>query len=463
MRMKPKILIFLLLIAGTYSSMDAQFVAMSDSFEIRKDTGSYFLNVLRNDSLPATGINTISSIFNATQGYLFTIVGDKVLLTDTSTTNNNIGFSYVLKNSLRVDSSITSVSIRKDDILTKIFPGDMNSDSLVNHLDLLNLGVNYGRYGSPRRNNDANINFISYVSPNWPNSNGVFNARLADADGNGEVEDADFSGLQFNYAKNSGVYTPLFSPPSSTVFLKANPFKNDTIYVVDSSFGSTQWTQTVGIEAVNNQIMYGLGFSYNTEVYKNGILQTKEPKTTFRYFDSSWIGKKNSDMFYIDTFSKDFGKNEASIVNKKGFNSSGKGEMGIVEIVVEEVDIGKINFNDLVEVKINFNQIACIDKIYNLVPISGKSQSVFIRNKSAASLQSLLKSGVRLNSNWVENELILYNDLTTPINVQIFDAFGNRIQNIMGIKNHYPINSSSWSSGVYFLTTSEGHVFKLLK
>lgn len=460
--MKPKILIFLLLLAGTYSSMDAQFVAMSDSFEIRKDTGSYFLDVLRNDSLPTTGVNSIASIFNTTPGYLFTIVGDKVLLTDTSTSNNFIGFSYVLKNSLRIDSSTTSVSLKKEDVLTKVFPGDMNSDSLVNHLDLLNLGVNYGRYGTPRRISEANVNFLSYVSPNWPNSNGIFNARLADADGNGEVEDADFNGLQSNYAKNSGVYTPLFSPPSTTVFLKANPFKSDTIYV-DSSFGSTQWTQTVGVEAVNNQVMYGLGFSYKTEVYKNGVLQTKEPRTTFIFNDSSWIGKKRSDMFYIDIFSKDFGKNEASIVNKKGFNSSGKGEMGIVEIVVEEVDIGKINFNDLVEVKIDFNQIASIDKNYNLVPISGKPQSVFIRNKSTASLQSLLKSGVRLSTNWVENGLILYNDLTMPVNIQIFDALGNRIENIIGVKNQYSINTSSWNSGVYFLTTSEGHMFKLLK
>jgi hypothetical protein len=87
--------------------------------------------------LPTTGINTISSIFNATLGYIYSIVGDKVLLTDTSTTNNNIEFSYVLKNSLRSDSSTASVSILKDDILTKVFPGDMNSDSLVNHLDLL--------------------------------------------------------------------------------------------------------------------------------------------------------------------------------------------------------------------------------------------------------------------------------------------------------------------------------------
>ena len=460
--MKPKILIFLLLLTGFYSSVNAQFRAMNDSFEIRKDTGSYFLNVLRNDSLPTTGVNSIASIFNTTPGFFYTIVGDKILLTDTSTSNNFISFSYVLKNSLRSDSSTTSVSIRKDDVLTKVFPGDMNSDSLVNHLDLLNLGVNYGRYGSPRRNNEANFNFSSYVSPNWPNSNGIFNARLADADGNGEVEDADFNGLQSNYAKNSGVYTPLFSPPSTTVFLKANPFKGDTIYV-DSLFGSAQWTQMVGVEAVNNQVMYGLGFSYKTEVYKNGILQTKEPKTTFRYLDSSWIGKKNSDMFYIDTFSKNFGKNEASLVNKKGFNSSGKGEMGIVEIVVEEVDIGKINFNDLVEVKIDFNQITSIDKNYNLVPISGKSQSVFIRNKSKASLQSLLKSGVRLSSNWLENGLILYNDLTMPINIQIFDALGNRIENIVGVKNQYSINASSWSSGVYFLTTSEGHIFKLLK
>jgi hypothetical protein len=420
------------------------------------------LNVLRNDSLPVTGINTISSIFNATQGYLFTIVGDKVLLTDTSTSVNSISFSYILRNSLRSDSSIASVSISKYDIKTTIFPGDMNSDSLVNHLDLLNLGVNYRRYGSPRRNNDANINFNSYVSPNWPNSNGIFNARLADANGNGEVEDADFNGLQANYNKNRGVYLPLFSPPSSTVFLKASPLKNDTIYV-DSSFGSAQWNQTVGIEAVNNQIMYGLGFSYNTEVYKNGILQTKAPKTTFRYFDSSWIGKKNSDMFYIDTFSKDFGENEASIVNKKGFNSSGKGEMGIVEIVVEEVDIGKINFNDLVEVRIDFSQITYIDKNYNLIPISGKPQSVFIRNRSNASLQSLLKSSVRLHSNLIQESLIIYSDYTKNIQIQVFDAYGNKILEPIDIRNQAVFSTASWSHGIYFLTTSEGQVFKLLK
>jgi hypothetical protein len=454
-------MIFLLLLLG-FGSMDAQFVAVKDSFEIRKDTGSYFLNVLRNDSLPVTGINTISSIFNATQGYLFTIVGDKVLLTDTSTSVNSISFSYILRNSLRSDSSIASVSISKYDIKTTIFPGDMNSDSLVNHLDLLNLGVNYRRYGSPRRNNDANINFNSYVSPNWPNSNGIFNARLADANGNGEVEDADFNGLQANYNKNRGVYLPLFSPPSSTVFLKASPLKNDTIYV-DSSFGSAQWNQDVGIDALNNQAMYGIGFSYNTEVYKNGILLTKAPKTTFRYFDSSWIGKKNSDMFYIDTFSKDFGENEASIVNKKGFNSSGKGEIGIVEIVVEEVDIGKINFNDLVEVRIDFSQITYIDKNYNLIPISGKPQSVFIRNRSNASLQSLLKSSVRLHSNLIQESLIIYSDYTKNIQIQVFDAYGNKILEQEDIRNQAVFSTASWSHGIYFLTTSEGQVFKLLK
>jgi hypothetical protein len=454
-------MIFLLLLLS-FGSMDAQFVAMNDSFEIRKDTGSYFLNVLRNDSLPATGINTISSIFNASPGYLYTIVGDNVLLTDTSIINDTFEFSYVLKNSLRSDSSTASVSIRKYDILTNVFPGDMNSDSLVNHIDLLNLGVNYGRYGSPRRNNDANINFNSYVSPNWSNSIGIFNARLADANGNGEVDDTDFNGLQANYNKNRGVYLPLFSPPSSTVFLKALPLKSDTIYV-DSSFGSTQWIQDVGIDAVNNQSMYGLGFSYNTVVYKNGILQTKEPKTTLKFNDSSWIGKKNSDMFYIDTFAKNFGKNEASIVNKKGFNSSGKGEMGIVEIVVEEVDIGKINFNDLVEVRIDFSQITYIDKNYNLIPISGKPQSVFIRNRSNASLQSLLKSSVRLHSNLIQESLIIYSDYTKNIQIQVFDAYGNKILEQEDIRNQAVFSTASWSHGIYFLTTSEGQVFKLLK
>jgi hypothetical protein len=454
-------MIFLLLLLS-FGSMDAQFVAVKDSFEIRKDTGSYFLNVLRNDSLPLTGTNFISAITNATPGYTFTIVGNQILLTDTSTTTNFISFNYILRNSLRSDSSIASVSIPKNDIKTTIFPGDMNSDSLVNHLDLLNLGVNYGRYGSPRRNNDANINFNSYVSPNWPNSIGIFNARLADANGNGEVDDTDFNGLQANYNKNRGVYLPLFSPPSSTVFLKALPLKSDTIYV-DSSFGSTQWIQDVGIDAVNNQVMYGLGFSYITSVYKNGALLSKGPKTNFKYSDSSWIGKKNSDMFYIDTFAKNFEKNEASIVNKKGFNSFGKGEMGIVEIVVEEVDIGKINFNDLVEVRIDFSQITYIDKNYNLIPISGKPQSVFIRNKNKASLQSLLKSSVRLHSNLIEESLIIYSDYTKNIQIQVFDAYGNRILEQEDIRNQAVFSTASWSHGIYFLTTSEGHVFKLLK
>lgn len=459
MRSKLLIVLFVLL---SISKMESQLVAVRDSFDIQLDTGSYLFNVFINDSLPITGTNFINAIINATPGYSFSIVGNKILLNDTSKMANTFSFNYVLRNSLRSDSSIANVTISKFDIKTKMVPGDMNADSLVNHLDLLNLGVNYGRYGSPRRISEANSDFTSYVSSNWPSSKGIFNANLADANGNGEVEDEDFYGLQANYNKNRGIYTPLFSPPSSTVFLKASPLKSDTIYV-DSSFGSTQWVQDIGVDALNNQSIYGLGFSYATSVFKNGASLSKEPKTTFKYIDSSWIGKKNNDIFYIDTFAKNFGKNEASIVNKKGFNSFGKGKMGIVEIVVEEVDIGKINFNDLIEIKVNFNEIACIDKNYNLIPISGKSQSVFIRNKNTASLQSLLKGNVRLHSNLIEESLIIYSDYINNIQIQVFDAYGNKILEQGAIRNHASFSTNSWSHGIYFLTTSEGHVFKLLK
>jgi hypothetical protein len=137
--------------------------------------------------------------------------------------------------------------------------------------------------------------------------------------------------------------------------------------------------------------------------------------------------------------------------------------MGIVEIVVEEVDIGKINFNDLVEVRIDFSQITYIDKNYNLIPISGKPQSVFIRNKNKASLQSLLKSSVRLHSNLIQESLIIYSDYTKNIQIQVFDAYGNKILEQEDIRNQAVFSTASWSHGIYFLTTSEGQVFKLLK
>lgn len=91
-----------------------------------------------------------------------------------------------------------------------IFPGDLNNDGRVNYLDLLPLGLAYGRVGPPRP--EASLDWFAQPALPWPFQLPVSGVNFAfiDADGNGVIDSLDIAAIPFNY---DSVQTTAFPPP----------------------------------------------------------------------------------------------------------------------------------------------------------------------------------------------------------------------------------------------------------
>ncbi len=91
-----------------------------------------------------------------------------------------------------------------------IFPGDLNNDGRANYLDLLPLGLAYGRTGPPRP--EASLAWFAQPAIPWSFQLPVSGVNFAfiDADGSGVVDSLDIAAIPFNY---DSVQTTAFPPP----------------------------------------------------------------------------------------------------------------------------------------------------------------------------------------------------------------------------------------------------------
>lgn len=80
-----------------------------------------------------------------------------------------------------------------------MFPGDLNNDGTANHIDLLPLGIAYGRFGPPRE--PAFLEWIPQENIPWPDALPVSGVNLGfvDADGNGLIDTFDIDAITLNY------------------------------------------------------------------------------------------------------------------------------------------------------------------------------------------------------------------------------------------------------------------------
>lgn len=81
-----------------------------------------------------------------------------------------------------------------------IYPGDTNHDGIVNHYDLLNIGLHYGANGPQR--SDTSTRFKPIMGGNWlDNTNNGLNIKHVDANGDGNINASDATAVNRNYRK----------------------------------------------------------------------------------------------------------------------------------------------------------------------------------------------------------------------------------------------------------------------
>lgn len=247
-----------------------------------------------------------------------------------------------------------------------VWPGDTDTNKVVNHFDLLNIGLGMGETGPIRPN--ASLDWTPQQADDWLNSTPVTNTNYkhADTDGNGIIEDADTLAIQQNW----GLIHNLTGDPDQkndlpiVQNLGAVPLYVQPDTLIEGEAHSLPII--LGESATPANGIYGIAFSlvYDPEVVVPGSVAIS--------FDNSWLGDLSSDLLGIY---RDFNNNsrvDIALTRKDGENMDGFGEIARLGIVIEDNIFFQQNLEKggIMEIPFSIKNVRAINNEENLIPIT---------------------------------------------------------------------------------------------
>ncbi len=160
---------------------------------------------------------------------------------------------------------------------TPVWPGDFNSDGIVNNLDLLQWGLAEGITGIPRSN--ASTDWLSQYCPDWSANIDSINVKHADGDGNGIVDIDDIQALIDNYGNTHTVtpHSPSGSPLRFRLEVISESVNNGVINVTYELYVESTLGGSVSAHGVACSIDFGSLLIDNITVdFANSTLQPDE-------------------------------------------------------------------------------------------------------------------------------------------------------------------------------------------
>jgi hypothetical protein len=416
-----------------------------DSFYFTDDMNlDYNLFVKLNDvNGSASKIISLSKFGPDTNLYSLRISADSnyINIKSTNTLLTRGNFWYFTNSGATIDS--TTVYFERKSMIGDVYPGDCNKDNLVNHLDLFPIGLAFGQSGSPRNLADTNISFgVPKKVSNWFFEQRGVNAKHADVDGNGLIDENDILQLRRNFGKDKGNYTPILSFASNDVKLELSI--KDTL-----SFNTT--TGKISLPIVINSPSkinaYGLGFSYTVRIYdKNSIAQSKfYPHTKYNRTN---VWDEFSTLYLMDTTSY---MEHVNVAYCKRNQSNGDldPQGGVIDIIIDDILIGISNPGEQTYINVYLKEVALIDKNYNTIPITPVSKRIYLQ-KATSSVQNIDIIGWSVYPTKVENSLTIFNPLLKKANYMVYNSMGQLISS-GPMYEKVELSTSIWPNGLYFI------------
>lgn len=297
-----------------------------------------------------------------------------------------------------------------------VWPGDCNDDNLVDHTDLLPIGLGYGINGTTRAN--ASLNFNCQPHFNWNLSTPVTNIdyKHSDTDGSSLINDDDTLAIVQNWGLSHlrpevPVYEPhLFSfTPGNGIMVEygnANPGDWVNLNVV------------MGDQSNVVDSAYGLAFT----IFYDATMIDQQSVQFF--VDSSWLGNPASDLIYLARDQYNFAQLKVAITRKDHQNRSGQGKFASIRFKVNSQALGTLLSKNLI---MGVGQIQLIDKDENSIYIEGKPSYVVVSQPQTA--VSISEQGnVQIYPNPSRDWLQIDSDRAFET-FEIVDALGRCIKN----------------------------------
>ena len=244
-----------------------------------------------------------------------------------------------------------------------VWPGDANEDGLVNHYDLLSIGMAYGDTGPGR--SSISRSWTCHTSSDWAGYIWGSNAKHIDCMGDGTVNKADTSAILRNYSQThnkSGKFTGTEDDEAPIITVL---FPEDTAYIGDTIHASI-WLGTA-LAPVDS--IYGLAFNI---LYDNTLVDTNSAWITF---DSSWFGDENNSLgLYYDEWGS--GNIDAALTKIDHLNSSGYAEIATLHFILIDNIEGKRETGEALHLQ--FGNLFANGYSQNLLPFRAGGDSLIV-------------------------------------------------------------------------------------
>ncbi len=175
-------------------------------------------------------------------------------------------------------------SVTVNPMCSQVWPGDANSDGIVNNSDVLEIGLAINNTG-PARNPGGNV-YVSQYANNWTGNVSTGKNRChADCNGNGLVDLNDTLAIYNNFSLTHAFRQQLSFGSDSDLSLSAS----------DTILNKGQWgkvTVVLGREDKTISQMYGLAFDLN---YDNSLI---EPDSIYLVFGSSFLNAGSQNIHF---------------------------------------------------------------------------------------------------------------------------------------------------------------------
>lgn len=205
-----------------------------------------------------------------------------------------------------------------------VWPGDTNSDGVVNMADLLPIGWQMGQIGNQRPNATLEQWYGQYAD-DWGSlltSGEELNIKHVDADGNSLVSAADtvaisdFYGRTHNMVPDVAPYAPYEFFLEAPLFVEPGDLVEIKIHL--------------GTEEEPVQDVYGFVFplNYNPDALRPDLMYINWTQDNFMAYDSPVLDMDHNDFG---------GSYEAGYTRTSGLRASGYGVVGTMNVVIDDV------------------------------------------------------------------------------------------------------------------------------
>lgn len=323
-----------------------------------------------------------------------------------------------------------------------VWPGDANDDNIADNFDLLNIGLAFEKDG-PARVENISTGTATLWEPqpalDWDFSfkNGV-NAKHADCNGDGVINELDILVLEENYLLRHGdVVEKVFSdgtpndPPLYVDFPALADIEKGTPTEIPIIFGSND----IPAEA------YGLAFTlkYDPELITSGEISLTE----------SWLGTPDVDLLTINKNFASDGLIEVALIRKGGNNPFGAGAIGNFIVIID--DIEGYSGDGTIEIQ----RVQAIDNEGNIIDVHTPKTTLFALTDTEEVFEE--EDGTTILFPNPAEELISINTtLEKSIDkIEIHTVSGRFVQTI-NPQLMQNIDISTLSNGVYIVSINSG-------